>query len=60
MKDVLLVWGDKDQVFPLEMAKDLQGYVRSLYYLLFLFFYSDPFYSFLSSTFEVKSLRLVK
>lgn len=26
-QDVLLVWGDKDQVFPLEMAKDLQGLI---------------------------------
>ncbi|KAJ6698259.1 ALPHA/BETA-HYDROLASES SUPERFAMILY PROTEIN [Salix purpurea] len=26
-QDVLLVWGDKDQIFPLEMAKDLQGLI---------------------------------
>jgi hypothetical protein len=37
MKDVLLVWGDKDQIFPLEMAKDLQGYVLFIIYCLFSF-----------------------
>jgi hypothetical protein len=46
MKDVLLVWGDKDQIFPLEMAKDLQGYVLFIIYCLFSFISIHFFFKF--------------
>ena len=37
MQEVLIIWGDHDQLFPLEMAKELKEWVF-LFLFLFLFF----------------------